>query len=83
MPLPMMVPTTTADAWLTPRSRESSARGGADRVPLSILELEYTREMRKVAWAAILRILFANLAIVAIKMRASNVLGKTVVTALL
>jgi len=49
MPLPMMVPTTTADAWLTPKSRESSARGGTDCVPLAILELEYTRETREFA----------------------------------
>jgi len=42
MPLPMMVPTTTAEAWLTPRSRESSA-GDADLMAPGIVSWEYTR----------------------------------------
>src|SRR5258708_6805320 len=45
----MMVPTTTAEAWLTPRSRESSGREAARGIASAMLELEYTRGRKTLA----------------------------------
>src|SRR5271156_4051487 len=43
IPLPMIVPTTTAEAWLTPRSRESSGRGSVCRICSAMVEVcQYT-----------------------------------------
>jgi hypothetical protein len=57
MPLPMMVPTTTAVAWLTPRSRASwgsrvfEFAGGIGGVAVygKILELERHRDLQRTA----------------------------------
>src|SRR5580692_8845275 len=48
IPLPMIVPTTTADAWLTPRSRASSGRGVVNSAMVGVSQ--YTRETCGVAY---------------------------------